>query len=69
MTGTAQSDGTDRGLTIGGPPDEVAAFVDEYARIGISEVIFVFRSPVDLETIERVGELRTALEPRTPATA
>ena len=69
LTGTAQSDGTDRGLTIGGPPDEVAAFVDEYARIGISEVIFVFRSPVDLETIDRVGELRAALESRTPATA
>jgi F420-dependent oxidoreductase-like protein len=69
LTGTAQSDGTDRGLTIGGPPDEVAAFVDEYARIGISEVIFVFRSPVDLETIGRVGELRAALEARASATA
>jgi alkanesulfonate monooxygenase SsuD/methylene tetrahydromethanopterin reductase-like flavin-dependent oxidoreductase (luciferase family) len=69
LTGTAQSDGTDRGLTIGGPPDDVAAFVDEYARIGISEVIFVFRSPVDLETIARVGELRAALEARASATA
>ena len=60
-TGVAASDGTDRGLTIGGDPAAVAAFLDGYARIGVSEVIVVFRDPVDLETIERVGELRTAL--------
>ena len=28
----------------------------------MSEVIFVFRAPVDLETIERVGQVREALE-------
>ena len=61
LTGVAASDGTDRGLTIGGDPATVAAFLDGYARIGVSEVIVVFRDPVDLETIERVGELRAAL--------
>jgi alkanesulfonate monooxygenase SsuD/methylene tetrahydromethanopterin reductase-like flavin-dependent oxidoreductase (luciferase family) len=69
LTGKAQSDGTDRGLTIGGPPDEVAAFLDGYAQIGISEIVFVFRAPVDLETIARLHELRAALEARAPATA
>jgi len=69
LTGQAQSDGTDRGLTIGGSPGEVAVFLHEYARIGISEVIFVFRAPVDLETIRRVGEVRDALEARAAAVA
>ena len=40
---------------------EVAAYVDGYRRIGIEEVIFVFRTPFDLETIERIGEVRAAL--------
>lgn len=61
LTGKAGSDGSDRGLGIGGSPAEIAAYLDDYARIGISEVIFVFRSPVDLETIERIGEVRAAL--------
>jgi hypothetical protein len=39
----------------------VAAYLDGYARIGVSEVIVVFRDPFDLETIERVGEIRAAL--------
>jgi hypothetical protein len=30
-------------------------------RLGIAEVMFTFREPFDLETIERVGELRAAL--------
>ena len=38
-----------------------AELLDGYVRDGVSEVIVVFRNPVDLETIERVGELRTAL--------
>jgi F420-dependent oxidoreductase-like protein len=58
LTGVAASDGTDRGLTIGGDPAMVAAFMDRYARLGVSEVIVVFRHPVDLETIERIGEVR-----------
>jgi alkanesulfonate monooxygenase SsuD/methylene tetrahydromethanopterin reductase-like flavin-dependent oxidoreductase (luciferase family) len=61
LEGVAGSDGTDRGLTIGGTPDEVAALVDRYAQIGVREVIFTFRDPFDIETIERLGEIRAAL--------
>jgi alkanesulfonate monooxygenase SsuD/methylene tetrahydromethanopterin reductase-like flavin-dependent oxidoreductase (luciferase family) len=61
LAGRLGSDGTERGLTIGGPPDEVAALVDGYRRDGVSEVIFVFRDPFDLESIERIGEVRAAM--------
>lgn len=61
LEGRVGSDGTERGLTIGDSPASVAAFVDGYRRIGVSEVIFVFRDPFDLETIERIGEVRDAL--------
>ena len=61
LTGVAGSDGTDRGLTVGGDPATVAAYLDGYARISVSEVILVFRHRVDLETIERVSEVRGAL--------
>jgi F420-dependent oxidoreductase-like protein len=62
LDGRVGSDGTDRGLTVGGSPTEVAALVDGYARVGVSEVIFVFRDPFDVETIERIGEIRAAIE-------
>jgi F420-dependent oxidoreductase-like protein len=55
------SDGSDRGLTVGGPIDQVAAYLAGYGAEGVGEVIFVFRAPFDLETIERAGELRAAL--------
>jgi alkanesulfonate monooxygenase SsuD/methylene tetrahydromethanopterin reductase-like flavin-dependent oxidoreductase (luciferase family) len=55
-------DGEYRGLTVGGPVAEVAAGLDAYRRLGVGELIFVFRHPFDLETIEGVGELREALE-------
>ena len=55
------ADGTERGLTVGGPPAEVAAYLDGYRRIGVGEVVFVFRHPFDLETIGRIGEVRAAL--------
>lgn len=61
LEGRVGSDGTDRGLMIGGSPAEVAAFVEGYRRIGVSEVILVFRDPFDAETIERIGEVRAAL--------
>jgi alkanesulfonate monooxygenase SsuD/methylene tetrahydromethanopterin reductase-like flavin-dependent oxidoreductase (luciferase family) len=54
------ADGTDRELTVGGSPAEVAAYLDGYRRTGVGEVIFVFRQPFDLESIERVGEVRQA---------
>lgn len=55
------SDGTDRGLTTGGSPAEVAACLAAYAAIGVAEVIFTFRSPWDLETINRLADVRAAL--------
>ena len=61
LVGRVAADGTGRGLTVGGSPAEVAAFVDDYRRIGIRKVILVFRDPFDLETIERIGEVRQAL--------
>ncbi len=61
LAGKVAADGTGRGLTVGGAPSEVSAYLDGYRRIGVSEVIFVFRAPFDLETIERVGELRASL--------
>jgi F420-dependent oxidoreductase-like protein len=61
LVGRVGSDGSGRGLTVGGPPSEVAAYADGYRQIGVSEVIFVFRSPFDFETIERIAEVRAAL--------
>jgi alkanesulfonate monooxygenase SsuD/methylene tetrahydromethanopterin reductase-like flavin-dependent oxidoreductase (luciferase family) len=62
LLGKVGSDGTDRGLTVGGPPAEVAAYLDGYRRIAVGEVMFVFRAPFDIETIERLGEVRRELE-------
>jgi alkanesulfonate monooxygenase SsuD/methylene tetrahydromethanopterin reductase-like flavin-dependent oxidoreductase (luciferase family) len=61
LEGRVGSDGTDRGLGVGGPPSTVAAFLGGYASIGVAEAIFTFRAPFDLETIGRLGELRTAV--------
>jgi F420-dependent oxidoreductase-like protein len=61
LDGAVATDDSDGGLTVGGSPREVATFLDGYRRIGISEVIFVFRDPFDFESIERVGEVRAAL--------
>jgi hypothetical protein len=41
---------------------DVAQGLDAYRQLGIRELVFVFRHPFDLETIERVGEIRSALE-------
>ena len=61
LEGKLGSDGTGRGLTFGGPPGDFVELVRHYERVGLDEVILVFRHPFDLETIERVGEVRTAL--------
>ena len=58
----ASTDGEYRGLTVGGPVAEVADGSRRLPRLGIGEVVFVFRHPFDLETIERVGEIRAAME-------
>jgi alkanesulfonate monooxygenase SsuD/methylene tetrahydromethanopterin reductase-like flavin-dependent oxidoreductase (luciferase family) len=56
------SDDTERGLNVGGPPEAVADYLRAFAELGIAEVIWVFRSPFDLETMSRLGEVRAALE-------
>jgi alkanesulfonate monooxygenase SsuD/methylene tetrahydromethanopterin reductase-like flavin-dependent oxidoreductase (luciferase family) len=62
VIGRVGADGGDRGLSVGGPPQDVAAFVDRYDALDVREVIVVFRSPFDHETIERLDELRQALD-------
>ena len=61
LEGLVGSDGEEQGLLIGDSPDKMAAYFDGYRRNGVGEIIFTFRSPFDLETIGRVGELRAAL--------
>jgi len=61
LEGLVGSDGEEQGLLIGGPPPDLAAYFDGYRRNGVGEIIFTFRSPFDIETIQRVGELRAAL--------
>jgi alkanesulfonate monooxygenase SsuD/methylene tetrahydromethanopterin reductase-like flavin-dependent oxidoreductase (luciferase family) len=62
--GIAGPDGPDdveHGLNAGGPPEAIAAYVREFAAIGIDEVIWIFRSPFDLETMRRLPAVRAAL--------
>jgi alkanesulfonate monooxygenase SsuD/methylene tetrahydromethanopterin reductase-like flavin-dependent oxidoreductase (luciferase family) len=59
--GTHGPDDIEHGLNAGGPPEAIASYVNEFAAIGVHEVIWVFRSPFDLETISRLGEVRAAL--------
>ena len=70
LDGHLGSDGGERGLLIGGSPRQVAAYVDGYRRNGIGEVMFVFRSPFDLETIgasRRTAGRPGRLTPQTQA--
>jgi alkanesulfonate monooxygenase SsuD/methylene tetrahydromethanopterin reductase-like flavin-dependent oxidoreductase (luciferase family) len=62
IVGRVGADGTSRSLTVGGPPESVAEYLAGYRDLGVAEVMFVFRSPFDLETIEQIGEIREALE-------
>ena len=62
IRGRVDSDGNDRGVSAAGPPSLVAEYLHEYDRLGVGEVIWIFRSPFDLETIGRVAEVRAALE-------
>ena len=61
LEGKLGSDNSDRGLTFGGPPAAFAELVERYAAAGLDEIIVVFRSPFDLETMGRIGEVRAAL--------
>ena len=59
IVGRIGADGTGRGLTVGGPPDDIDAYLRGYREAGVGEVGVVFRAPFDLETIGRLGELRS----------
>jgi F420-dependent oxidoreductase-like protein len=52
-----------------GPPDEIAAFLRPYVDLGFRHVIARLPAPYDRETIDRIGEVRTALEAQQPAGA
>jgi F420-dependent oxidoreductase-like protein len=55
------SDGSERGLRVGGSPEDVAAYLRDYAKLGVGEVIWIFRNPFDLETMHRLGDVRSGL--------
>jgi F420-dependent oxidoreductase-like protein len=65
IRGRVGSGGSMQSLKAGGPPASVADYIRQFGALGISEVIWIFRSPFDLETIRRLGEVRAALGPRT----
>ena len=52
-------------LVVGGPVEEVAAALHEYAAVGFRHPILIFRAPWDLETIASLGALRQALAAAT----
>jgi alkanesulfonate monooxygenase SsuD/methylene tetrahydromethanopterin reductase-like flavin-dependent oxidoreductase (luciferase family) len=51
----------ERALHAGGRPEEVAGALLPYVRAGVGEIVAVLRTPWDLETIERLPEVRAAL--------
>jgi alkanesulfonate monooxygenase SsuD/methylene tetrahydromethanopterin reductase-like flavin-dependent oxidoreductase (luciferase family) len=61
IQGRIGSDGSPRGLNVAGPPDVVAGYVRQFEALGVAELIWIFRNPFDLETIERLGEVRACL--------
>jgi F420-dependent oxidoreductase-like protein len=50
-----------RYVLLAGPPAEIADRLRAYEAVGVDEVTWIFRKPFDLETIERIGEVRAAL--------
>ena len=61
IRGRIGSDGSSRGLGVGGPPELVADFLREYEAVGVEEVLWIFRTPFDLETINRLDEVRALI--------
>jgi F420-dependent oxidoreductase-like protein len=62
--GLADRTGAESGaryVLLARPPDQIAVRLREYEAVGVDEVIWIFRHPFDLETIERIGEVRAAL--------
>jgi len=57
---TGAESGT-RYVLMTGPPEDIATRLREFEAVGVDEVIWIFRHPFDIETIERIGEVRAAL--------
>ena len=53
---------TEKEMNAGGTVEEVAAQVRRYVDLGFRHPVLIFRTPWDLETIDRLPELRAALE-------
>lgn len=49
------------GARVVGPPEAVAAVLQPYLDAGFRHILFTFRSPFDMETIERMSEVRALL--------
>ena len=52
----------ERELSAGGPVEEVAATLARYREAGFAHPILIFRTPFDFETMDRLPELRSALD-------
>lgn len=61
LHGLVDRRGDPEDVNAAGGPGVVADYVRAFAALGIVEVIWVFRSPFDLETIGRLPEVRAAL--------
>ena len=59
----ARCDEAVREATAAGPPKAVAEVMRGYEAIGIAEVMWTFRSPFDIETMQRLPEMRSLLAP------
>ncbi|TMC65805.1 MAG: TIGR03560 family F420-dependent LLM class oxidoreductase [Chloroflexi bacterium] len=46
---------------VAGTARDAAAYVRRYQDIGVSQVMWIFRSPFDLETLAALGDVRAAL--------
>ena len=53
---------TEKEMNAGGTVEEVAAQLRRYVDLGFRHPVLIFRTPWDLETIDRLPELRAALE-------
>ena len=51
----------ERGLSAGGTVEEVVAALARYREVGFAHPILIFRTPFDVETMDRLPELRARL--------
>ncbi len=61
LRGRLDSGGNLRTINAAGPPGLVADYLREFELLGVAEVMWIFRSPFDLESMRRLPEVRAAL--------